>query len=143
MHFSDMQFIVYFYEGEFFKHFSFREQTIPFLNVFFLRNQQIEGSDFYQYFNMSAYLILTLLDVFQLCYFGDTLKQQSSHIDDALLRCPWYLCGGPFRRLMSVILANSRKSLVLTGGKFFVLDLNKLASVRMHAARVFMQFSHD
>lgn len=78
---------------------------------------------------MSAYLILTLLDVFQLCYFGDTLKQQSSHIDDALLRCPWYLCGGPFRRLMSVILTNSTQSLVLTGGKFFILDLNKLASV--------------
>lgn len=78
---------------------------------------------------MTAYLILTLLDVFQLCYFGETLMQQSSHIGDALLRSPWYLCGGPFRRITSIILANCTQPLVMTGGKFFILGFNKLSSV--------------
>lgn len=78
---------------------------------------------------MTAYLILTLLDVFQLCYFGETLMQQSSHIADALLRCPWYLCGGPFRRITSIILSNCTKPLVMTGGKFFILGFHKLSSV--------------
>lgn len=81
---------------------------------------------------MSAYLILTLLDVFQLCYFGEILKQQSSHIGDALLRGPWHLCGGPFRRIALLILVNSTKPLVMTGGKFFVLDFQKLTSVRQY-----------
>lgn len=81
---------------------------------------------------MTAYLILTLLDVFQLCYFGETLKQQSSHIGDALLRCEWYLCGGPFRRISSIILANCTEPLVMTGGKFFILGFSKLTSVSLH-----------
>lgn len=55
--------------------------------------------------------------------------QQSSHIGDALLRSPWYLCGGPFRRITSIILANCTQPLVMTGGKFFILGFNKLSSV--------------
>lgn len=78
---------------------------------------------------MSQYVVLTMLDVFQLCYFGETMKTQSSHISDALLRCSWYLCGGPFRRILSIILSNSTKPLVMTGGKFFILDFHKLTSV--------------
>lgn len=93
-------------------------------------NFQIEGS-VGQYFNLSQYLMLTLLDVFQLCYFGETLKTQSSHISDALLRCPWCLCGGPFRRILSIILSNSTQPLVMTGGKFFILDFYKLSSVSL------------
>lgn len=89
---------------------------------------QIDGT-VEQYFNMTAYVILTLLDVFQLCYFGETLKRQSTQICDALLRCPWHLCGGPFRRIVSIILANCTKPLVMTGGNFFILDFNKLVQV--------------
>lgn len=96
---------------------------------------QIEGTD--QYINMSQYLMLTLLDVFQLCYFGETLKSQSSHISDASLRCPWYLCGGPFRRNLSIILSNSVRPLVMTGGKFFILDFHKLTRVSLYLATTF------
>lgn len=82
-----------------------------------------------QYWNMTPYLILTLLDVFQMCYFGEILKQQSSHSGEALLRCPWYLCGGPFRRIASILLSNSNEPMVLTGSGFFILDFGKLINV--------------
>lgn len=82
-----------------------------------------------QYINFVGYIILSLMDLFQMCYFGEILKQQSSKVGTALLRCPWHLCGGQFRRRVSIILANTMKPLVLTGGKFFVLDFNKLTGV--------------
>lgn len=81
---------------------------------------------------MTSYLILTILDVFQLCYFGETLTQQSSHIGDALMRNAWYLCGGPFRRNVSIILAYCTQPLVMTGGKFFILGFSKLTSVSVY-----------
>ncbi|XP_055304002.1 putative odorant receptor 85e [Sitodiplosis mosellana] len=102
---------------------------------------KIEGTA-EQYFNMTAYLILTLLDVFQLCYFGETLKQQSSHIGDALLRCPWHLSGGPFRRIALIFLANCTKPLVMTGGKFFILDFQKLTSIMKASFSYFTLLQH-
>ncbi|XP_031627368.1 putative odorant receptor 85e, partial [Contarinia nasturtii] len=102
---------------------------------------KIEGTA-KQYFNMTAYLILTLLDVFQLCYFGETLKQQSSHIGDALLRCEWYLCGGPFRRIASIILANCNQPLVMTGGKFFILGFSKFTSIMKASFSYFTLLQH-
>lgn len=48
---------------------------------------------------------------------------------DAIVRNPWYLCGGPFRRGMLMFMASSMKPAVLTGGKFFVLDYDKMKAV--------------
>lgn len=84
---------------------------------------------FEQYWNLTPYVILTLLDVFQMCYFGEILKQQSSHSGEALSRSPWYLCGGPFRRIASILLSNSNQPMVLTGSGFFILDLSKMINV--------------
>lgn len=110
-------------------HFLYREKSI-FL-IFFGgcgRIFQIHAT-VDQYFNLFSYVILTGLDVYSLCYFGEQLKSQTSRIGDALFRCPWHLCGGPFRRIASIILANTTKPCVMTGGKFFVLDFEKLTSV--------------
>lgn len=84
---------------------------------------------FEQYWNLTPYVILTLLDVFQMCYFGEILKRQSSHSAEAFSQCPWYLCGGPFRRIASVLLTNSNEPMVLTGSGFFILDFSKLINV--------------
>lgn len=78
---------------------------------------------------MLLYFVLTLFDIIQLCYFGDILKQSSLKIGDALFFSPWYLCGGQFRRSMSIFLANTNQPLVITGGKFFVLDFSKMTAV--------------
>lgn len=79
--------------------------------------------------NLALYLMLTFLDILQMCYFGEILKLQSIRIGNGLFYSPWYLCGGQFRRSMSIILANVTKPLVITGGKFFVLDLSKMTGV--------------
>lgn len=55
---------------------------------------------------------------------------QSIRVGDAVLRSPWHLCGGSFRRSLSVILANTIEPLKLTGGKFFILDYTKVIAVR-------------
>lgn len=86
----------------------------------------------FQYINLVSYVILSSLDLYQLCYLGEALRQQSSKIGSALLRCPWYLCGGRFRRHMLIVLANSMKPLVMTGGKFFILGFDKLTGVSAH-----------
>lgn len=91
---------------------------------------------FIQYLNLIPYVILTMLDLFQLCYFGETLKQQTSHIGDALMRTNWYLCGGSFRRRVLIILSSSNKPMTLSGLKFFVLDYQKLTGVRSTSAIV-------
>lgn len=64
-----------------------------------------------------------------MCYFGETLKHHSSRCGDAFLRSSWYLCGGPFRRIASIVLSNSYEPMVLTGSGFFVLDFHKLINV--------------
>lgn len=74
-------------------------------------------------------MMMTTLDIILLSYVGDILKQQSTRVGDAVFRCPWYLCGAKFRKSISILLANAAKPLTLTGGKFFVLDYNKMIGV--------------
>lgn len=62
--------------------------------------------------------------------FNLKINYQSIRVGDAALRCPWHLCGGPFRRSLLVILANTIQPLQLTGGKFFILDYTKVIAVR-------------
>lgn len=62
-------------------------------------------------------------------YAGNSLKVQSERIGEAILRCPWHLCGGPFRRDMLMVLKNTMKPMVWTGGKFFVMDNEKVKAV--------------
>lgn len=54
---------------------------------------------------------------------------KSTRVGEALLRSPWHLCGGPFRRGILMILQNTLKPIVLTGGKFFVLDYMKVKGI--------------
>lgn len=112
------------------------QTTFQMCNIYFTIIKT--NATLFQYFNLGSYIILSSLDLYQMCYFGEALKQQSSRIGSALFRCPWHLCGGRFRRDMLIILSNTTKPLVMTGGKFFVLDFGKLtgvsamSSVRLH-----------
>lgn len=75
------------------------------------------------------YLILTLCELFIFGYVGNWMKIQSTRVSDAIYRCPWYLCGGPFRRTVVMFMANSMRPVVLTGGGFFILDYEKAKGV--------------
>lgn len=77
------------------------------------------------------YLVMTLMELFLFGYAGNSLKEQSIRVNDAIYRCPWHLCGGPFRRNAAMMMANAMKPLVLTGGRFFVLDYKKAEKVRL------------
>lgn len=94
---------------------------------------QFDNATLLEYVNLACYVILSALDLFQMCYFGENMKQQSLKVGNALLRCPWHLCGGPFRRGVLIILSNSMKPLVITGGKFFILDFDKMTGVSNNA----------
>lgn len=73
------------------------------------------------------YFLLSFLDILELGCFGEILKQQSLKVDNALFHSPWHLCGGQFRRPMSIFLMKSRRLALLTGGKFFILDFTKMS----------------
>lgn len=115
------------------------QTTFQMCNIYFTIIKT--NATLFQYFNLGSYIILSSLDLYQMCYFGEALKQQSSRIGSALLRCPWHLCGGRFRRDMSIILANTMKPLVMTGGKFFVLDFDKLTGVSAFVQRSIPPFA--
>lgn len=55
---------------------------------------------------------------------------QSIKVGDALLRSPWYLLDVKFQKLIIIVLANTQKSLVITGGKFFVLGWDLFVTVK-------------
>lgn len=111
------------------------QTTFQMCNIYFTIIKT--NATMFQYINLGSYIILSSLDLYQMCYFGEALKQQSNRIGSALLRCPWHLCGGRFRRDMSIILSNTMKPLVMTGGQFFVLDFGKLTGVSAHRTNVF------
>lgn len=115
------------------------QSTFQLCNIFFtiLKTK----ATLIQYINYGSYFVLSCLDLYQMCYFGEALKRQSSKIGTALFRCPWHLCGGQFRRNMLIILSNTMSPLVMTGGNFFVLDFDKLTAVSASVVR-FADHSH-
>lgn len=64
-------------------------------------------------------------------YAGNSIKVQSQRMGEAIFRCPWHLCGGSFRRDLLMILKNTIKPMVWTGGKFFIMDNEKLKAVKL------------
>lgn len=78
-----------------------------------------------------SYLSLTLSELFIFGFSGNSLKYQSGRVAEAIMRCDWYLCGGPFRRCMLTFMARSLKPFTLTGGKFFILDYDKTKAVKL------------
>lgn len=75
------------------------------------------------------YLALTLIGLMIIGYAGNCIKFESNRLTFALARCPWYQCGGPFRRDIMMIMQNTARPMVLTGGKFFIMDFDKVKAV--------------
>lgn len=77
------------------------------------------------------YLTLTLIGLMIIGYAGNCIKFESNRLTFALARCPWHLCGGPFRRDIMMIMKNTARPMVLTGGKFFIMDFDKVKAVSL------------
>ncbi|XP_038120468.1 putative odorant receptor 85e [Culex quinquefasciatus] len=72
--------------------------------------------------NICEYLMLTMTELFLLCYLGQTMKVQSMKVGDALMMSPWYECGAAFRKRTQLILINSFHPVRLTAMKLYDLD---------------------
>lgn len=56
---------------------------------------------------------------------------QSIKVGDAILRSPWYRFDVKFQRLIIIVLANTQKALIMTGGKFFDLGWDLFVTVSL------------
>lgn len=81
------------------------------------------------------YLLLTFIAAWVIAYAGNCLKVESDRVMHAISNCPWHLCGGPFRRDVLMLMLNTLKPLTLTGGKFFIMDYDKLRAVCYNSLR--------
>nr|XP_029733112.1 odorant receptor 4-like [Aedes albopictus] len=79
--------------------------------------------------NIEEYFVLTMAELFSFCYLGETLKNQSVKISNALLSSTWYKCGAQFRQRVMLILKASQKPLKLSALKLYHLDFETYRSV--------------
>nr|XP_029719120.1 odorant receptor 83a-like [Aedes albopictus] len=79
--------------------------------------------------NIGEYFVLTMAELFSFCYLGETLKNQSVKISNALLSSTWYKCGAQFRQRVMLILKASQKPLKLSALKLYHLDFETYRSV--------------
>ncbi|XP_059611825.1 odorant receptor 83a [Phlebotomus argentipes] len=77
---------------------------------------------------IAEYLSLATSELLLFCYYADMLTYQSTRLNEAIIRSPWYTCGGPIRRDLIIMLANSVKPFTLTAGKFFLLTVESFKS---------------
>ncbi|GAB0100514.1 Odorant receptor [Sergentomyia squamirostris] len=77
---------------------------------------------------IAEYLSLATSELLLFCYYADMLTYQSTRLYEAIIRSPWYMCGGPVRRHMIIMLANSVKPFTMTAGKFFLLTVESFKS---------------
>lgn len=75
------------------------------------------------------YLALTVSDLFCLCYLGQIIESQSARVPDFLYDLPWDGFSAPCRRTILIMMLNSLKPKLMTGGKFFALSYEKFVSV--------------
>lgn len=84
------------------------------------------------------YLALTVSDLFCMCYLGQIIESQSARVSEFVYDLPWEGFGGPCRRTISIILLNSVKPKLMTGGKFFALSYEKFVAVWAVVLLLFM-----
>ncbi|XP_055708520.1 odorant receptor 83a [Phlebotomus papatasi] len=72
----------------------------------------------------AEYLSLASSELLIFCHYASMITYQSTRLNEAIIRSPWYMCGGPVRRDMLIMLTNTVKPFVLTGGKFFQVTID-------------------
>ncbi|XP_062123227.1 putative odorant receptor 85e [Drosophila sulfurigaster albostrigata] len=79
--------------------------------------------------NQLQYLGLTLFELLMFTYCGELLRRHSVRVGDAFWRGAWWQHAPQMGKDMIIFLANSRRAVQVTAGKFYVMDVNRLRSV--------------
>ncbi|KAL7730913.1 hypothetical protein ACLKA6_014156 [Drosophila palustris] len=79
--------------------------------------------------NQLQYLGLTLFELLMFTYCGEQLRRHSVRVGDAYFRSSWWIHAPQMRNDVLIFLANSRRAVEITAGKFYVMDVNRLRSV--------------
>ncbi|XP_054081632.1 putative odorant receptor 85e [Zeugodacus cucurbitae] len=79
--------------------------------------------------NLAQYAILTFIEVLMFTYFGELLRGHSVRCDEAFGRSQWWTHSVAIRKDILILLANSKRAVRLTAGKFYAMDVERLRSV--------------
>ncbi|XP_064544999.1 putative odorant receptor 85e [Drosophila montana] len=90
----------------------------------------VSGSrDVMRVVNQLQYLVLTIFELLMFTYCGELLRRHSVRVGDAFWRGAWWQHAPHMRQDLLIFLANSRRAVQVTAGKFYVMDVNRLRSV--------------
>ncbi|CAD6991346.1 unnamed protein product [Ceratitis capitata] len=79
--------------------------------------------------NLAQYVTLTLVELLMFTYFGELLRGHSVRCGEAFWRSQWWTHTIPIRQDILILLANSKRAVRLTAGKFYAMDIERLRSV--------------
>ncbi|XP_022115688.2 putative odorant receptor 92a isoform X1 [Pieris rapae] len=75
------------------------------------------------------FLLMSLYQIFMLCFFGDIISVSSTRIGDAIYKSKWYEAKPAFKRSLFIIIMRSRKPCVLSAAKFATLNLTAFTKI--------------
>ncbi|XP_034826617.2 odorant receptor 67c-like isoform X2 [Maniola hyperantus] len=77
----------------------------------------------------APFLVMSLTQVFLLCFFGDLLMSSSIQISDAVYSCRWYDAEPAIRRCVLIIIIRSQKPCKVTASNFADLNLSAFTTI--------------
>lgn len=75
-------------------------------------------------------------------YLGQIILNQSVRVRDFIYEVPWYQGGAPFRRSLLIIMMNTLKPHIITGGKFYAMGYDKFTAVKRLWTENYQYFGH-
>ncbi|KAM7362487.1 odorant receptor 85e isoform 2-T2 [Cochliomyia hominivorax] len=79
--------------------------------------------------NLVQYLVLTLSELMMFTYFGELLRNHSIRAGEAFFRTQWWPHANFIKRDIFIFLINTKRTVKLTAGKFYLMDIQRLRSV--------------
>ncbi|XP_011188297.1 putative odorant receptor 85e [Zeugodacus cucurbitae] len=79
--------------------------------------------------NLVQYVTLTFIELLMFTYFGELLRGHSVRCGEAFWRSQWWTHSVAIRKDIIILLANSKRAVRLTAGKFYAMDVERLRSV--------------
>lgn len=79
--------------------------------------------------NLVQYVTLTFIELLMFTYFGELLRGHSVRSGEAFWRSQWWTHTAAIRQDVFILLANSKRAVQLTAGKFYAMDVERLRSV--------------
>lgn len=81
--------------------------------------------------NLLQYLALTLSELLMFTYFGELLRNHSVRSGEAFFRSQWWPHAHYIKRDIFIFLINTKRGVKITAGKFYLMDIQRLRSVKI------------